>query len=126
MKGGGGALDRTIAIQRAVYSQSASGEPVPTWVTLSTRPASLQPITGSERFAKQQIIGNATVAFVVRWAEIIADITPIDRVIYPASALVKSPSDPAANSVYDIQFVEEIGRREGLRIFSVVRQDERD
>jgi head-tail adaptor len=126
MKGGGGALDRMVGIQRAFNMQTPSGEPQPTWVTISIRPASLQALTGSERFAKEQIIGNEQVAFVVRWASIIADITPLDRVIYPASGLLNSPADPLRNTVYDIQYVEEVGRREGIRIVALVRQDERD
>jgi head-tail adaptor len=120
----GGTLDRMVAIQRAVIVQSQSGEPVPTWVTLSTRPASMQPITGSERFATEQLVANAQVAFVVRWAAVIADLTPIDRIIYPASALADSPSNPPNNTIHDIFVVQEIGRRQALRIFTIVRQDE--
>jgi head-tail adaptor len=122
----GGTLDRMVAIQRAVNVQTPSGEPQPTWVTISTRPASLLALTGSERFAKEQIIGNEQVAFTVRWSSAIADLTPLDRIIYPASGLLNSPADPPRNSVYDIQYVEEVGRREALKIFAIVRQDERD
>lgn len=121
----GGTLDKTVAIQRAVFTQSPSGEPQPAWVTLSTRPAMLDSgMTGTERLATEQVVAKAQVAFTVRWSDTIADITPLDRIIYPASALANSPADPMGSKVYDIIMVQEIGRREQLRIFASVRQDE--
>jgi head-tail adaptor len=114
-----------VAIQRAVINQSPSGEPQPTWVTLSTRPAALDNgMTGTERLATEQVVAKAQVAFTVRWASVLADLTPLDRIIYPASVLANSPADPLHSKIYDIIMVQEIGRREQLRIFATVRQDE--
>jgi len=118
----GGTLDRMVVIQRATVTQSPSGEPHETWVTLSTRPASIAPVQGDERFTGEQFVARGQFAFTVRWASVIADLTPLDRVVYPASA--NSPPDPAGNKIYDIITVQEVGRREGLRIITAVRQDE--
>jgi head-tail adaptor len=120
----GGTLDRTVAIQRATVTQSPSGEIREAWATLSTRPASVAPVTGEERFTSEQLIAKAQFSFTVRWAQVLADLTPLDRIIYPASALANSPADPLGNKIYDIIAVQEIGRREALRIIATVRQDE--
>jgi head-tail adaptor len=121
----GGTLDRSVAIQRATFTQSPSGEPQSAWVTISTRPAMLDSgMTGTERLATEQVVAKAQVAFTIRWATVVADITPLDRIIYPASVLANSPADPLHSKIYDIIMVQEIGRREQLRIFATVRQDE--
>jgi head-tail adaptor len=113
-----------VAIQRAMVTQSPSGEEHASWVTLSTRPAALDNgITGTERLATEQVVAKAQVAFTVRWAQSIADVSPLDRIIYPAS-VANSPADLVGNKIYDILMVQEIGRREQLRIFAAVRQDE--
>ena len=123
----GGQLDRRIAIQRVTVTQSPSGEERETWETLSIRPARYQAVSGDERFLGQQYVARGQFAFTVRWASIIADVSPLDRVIYPASVLDDSPAaEPTGNKIYDIITVQEVGRREALRIVTAVRQDERN
>lgn len=119
----GGTLDRRIAIQRVTVTQSPSGEEQETWATLSTRPARYEFLAGDERFAADQFVARGQVAFTVRWASAIADVSPLDRIIYPASALNDSPAAPLQNKTYDIIAVQEIGRHEALRIITAVRQD---
>src|SRR5262245_56170577 len=119
----GGTLDRKIAIQRMTSTQSPSGEVIEAWQTLSTRPASMQSLTGDERFSNDKYVARAQVAFTVRWAQALADLSPLDRIIYPAEATANSPADPLTNKIYDIVVVQEVGRREALRILTVVQQD---
>jgi head-tail adaptor len=119
----GGTLDRMIAIQRVTVTQSPSGEERETWATLSTRPAKYEPLPGEERFISQQYVAKGQVAFTVRWSTAIADLSPLDRIIYPASALANSPTEPLNNKIYEIMAVQEIGLHEALRILTAVRQD---
>src|SRR5262245_33177480 len=118
----GGEFDRRIEIQRVTVTQSPSGEEREEWATLSIRPARYEALPGDERFISQQYIAKGQVAFLIRWAEIVADVSPLDRIIYPASA---ANSPPPNNKIFDIITVQEVGRREGLRILAASRQDER-
>lgn len=120
----GGTLDRRIAIQRVTTTQSPSGEEIESWATLSTRPARYEPLQGDERFAADQFVARNQVAFTTRWSATVADVSPLDRIIYPARALDNSPTDPLKNKIYDIIAVQEVGRQEALRIITAVRQDE--
>lgn len=120
----GGKLDRWIVIQHRTVTQSPSGEEIEGWVLLSKRPASLDMLTGAERYAGQQMVAKAQFAFIVRWSNEVADVSPLDRIIYPASVVANSPSEPARNKIYDIFAVEPIGRNEALKLLATVRQDE--
>jgi head-tail adaptor len=111
-------------IQRATVTQSPSGEEILTWTDLPSRPAQYQPLSGVERFQAEHLIAKSQVAFTIRWSTTVADVTPLDRIIYPSSALADSPSEPKRNTIYDIFAVEEIGRRDWLKLLAVVRQDE--
>ena len=92
--------------------------------TLSKRPAFLEPLTGYERFTTEQLVAKEQVAFTIRWAQIVDDVSPLDRIVCPASALVNSPTEPQRNKIYDILMIHPIGRNEGLKILAAVRQDE--
>ena len=120
----GGQLDRHIVIQHGIVTQSPSGEPITTWVNLPSRPARYEPMTGAERYQSEQLVAKQQVSFTIRWSSAVANITPLDRIIYPASELNDSPSEPSRNTIYDIFAVEEVGRRQGLKLHAVVRQDE--
>lgn len=106
----GGKLDRTIIIQRRTLSYANDGEPIEAWTTISTRPASISPLQGDERFTGEQLVAKDQVEFITRWAQLISDLSPLDRVVYPSS------DSPAERQIYDVIQVSEIGRREGLRI----------
>lgn len=106
-----GNLDRRIIIQRRTVTQSDSGEATETWATLSERPASMTPLDGDERFGGEQLVAAEQVEFVTRWALVLSNLTPLDRVVYPSSA-----SPVGETEIYDIIQASEIGRREGVRI----------
>lgn len=119
-----GLLDRFVTIQYKTITYSDSGEPVETWVDeLSRWPASVRPIPGDERFAGEQWVARQQTEFRIRWAEAVAALSPLDRIIYPAPALDVSEGEPAGITVYDIMDVSEIGRREGLLIKAARRTD---
>lgn len=115
-----GRLDRRILIQRHGVTYSDSGEPIETWTDLTEeQPASINPVRGEERFAGEQWQAKEQVEFRVHWFEAIAQLSPLDRIIYPAA----SGDSPDERQIYDVMAVHEIGRREGMRIMAARRSD---
>ena len=118
-----GQLDRKITIQRQVTTQDDAGQEIAYWSPLASRlSASATPVSGDERFAASQFVGKRVIEFRIRYSTALADVNPLDRIIYPAMA-DESPPEPAENEIFDIQDVREIGRREGLQIFAVSRSE---
>jgi head-tail adaptor len=116
-----GRLDRRIVLERKTVTQAASGEPIETWSKLAERWASVAPAQGVERFSDPQLAARQETEFRVRWSTAIADLSPLDRIVYPAVDAGASPMPET--SLYDIRAVHEIGRREGLRIVAERRPD---
>ncbi len=116
-----GRLDRRIDIQRGTPTASASGEPQFAWINIVSRlPASIAPVQGSERLETPQITASEQVEFRIRYSMEVSDLSPKDRIIYPA---VNGSEDIPNRSIYDVAAVNEIGRREGLRIIALRRAD---
>jgi head-tail adaptor len=109
-----GTLDIRIALQRKTISYSSSGVPVETWATLVQRWASINPLTGDERNAAQQWIAREQTQFTLRWSSEIADLSPLDQLIYPASDAANSPVP--SRSTFDIISVHEVGRNDKIVI----------
>lgn len=119
-----GTLDRRITIQRKSVTYSDSGEPQETWAALvSRRPAGVRPVDGDERFSGEQYVARQQTEFSVRWSATISDLTPLDRVVYPADDAGSSPE--VTGSIYDVMAVHEIGRHEMLRILAARQTDVR-
>lgn len=119
-----GRLDRRVALQRRTLTYSAAGDPIETWSDLAAdRSASVAPLSGDERFSGEQFVAREQVEFRVRWSAAIADLSPQDRVVYPASDAGDSPVP--TRSLYDIITVHEIGRHEGLAIRAARQADVR-
>jgi head-tail adaptor len=117
-----GRLDRFIDIQSQTATTSDSGEQILTWENfVSRRAASITPVQGSERFINPQVAAQDQIEFRIRYFADVADLSPRDRIIYPAAD--GSPGDPDPRHVYNILAVNEIGRREGLRIVAVRHAD---
>jgi head-tail adaptor len=120
-----GRLDRLITIQRKTYTESPSGEPLESWSTIvARRPASIwTPQSGQESFSEPQMVAREKVEWLVRWSNDVADLSPLDRLVYPALA-DESPDDvPDERNIYDVIAVHEYKRREGLRIVTARRAD---
>ena len=119
-----GRLDQLITIQRKSVTASDSGDPVESWNTIvGRRAASVGAVRGEERFVAPQIVAQAQLEFRIRWSANVADLAPRDRIVYPALS-EDSPEDvPDTTRIYDVQQVNEIGRREGLQIIALQRTD---
>ena len=122
-----GKLDRKITIQRKSVTVSDSGDPVETWANLAVRrSASIWPFRGSEGFAPPQTTAYEQIEFRVRYSADVADLTPKDRILYPAltdAQAADSGYEIPARSIHDVLAVHEINRREGLKIITQRRAD---
>ena len=116
-----GLLDRKITIQRVQVDRSPSGDVLETWWDLATRWAEYKPVVGTERAGGVQPGAEQQVEFRVRWDQGLVDVSPLDRVAYPASAATNSPTQ--IKYIYDIVAVHEMGRQEGLRIVASRKPD---
>src|SRR5262245_59692500 len=113
-----GQLDRLIDIQSKTTTSSGSGEQIETWIDLvAWRPASMRALRANERIGDPQATAMEEIEFRIRWSPPLADLSPLDRIIYP------SGKPALGRNVYDILAVHEIGRREGLQILTKRRTD---
>lgn len=120
----GGRLDRRIDVERRTITQDEFGQETETWAKLAERrAASVSPVQGDERFTAQQFVAKQQVEFRIRWANSVADVNPLDRIVYPLDASESPAQPPAEHQLYDIIEVSEIGRREGLRIIAARRAE---
>ena len=112
-------MDRLIDIERQGGGLDGYGQPLDGgWSKLiERRPAAYRTVNGDERFTADQFIAKQQVEFRILWSQDVADLSPLDRIVYPASAT------PAASDVYDIMSVTELGRREGLSIMAARRAE---
>jgi SPP1 family predicted phage head-tail adaptor len=119
-----GRLDRRIDIQRKTATQDEFGQEVEAWGDLTAEPewASVSALRGEERFTADQFVAREQVEFRVRWSQALADVNPLDRILYPPASA--SPADPDPSTVYDIMAVHELGRRQGLRILAARRAEQ--
>lgn len=113
-------LDRKIDIERKTVTQDEFGEEVELWDKLAFRlSASVSPVRGEERFTSEQSVARQ-VEFRVRYSAEVADLSLLDRIVYPPFSSDASPvPTPPDEQVYDIIEVHELGRKgrkEGLRI----------
>ncbi len=122
-----GSFDRRVTIQRKTVTLSGSGDTVETLANLVVRrPASMWPLNGDERFASPQEIASEQVEFRVRYSTNLSDLTPLDRVIYPALTTAQAADAGyviPTRSIYDVLAASEMGRREGIKIITRRRAD---
>lgn len=106
-----GDLNRRISLQRFSHAvDPASGERVKTWATIETVWASRRRASARETLASAELAAVVSDIFEIRWAVAWSDLNPKDRLVFEGRA-------------YEIASVDEIGRREGLRIGAVARAD---
>lgn len=106
-----GELDRRIDIQQAVISKNELNESVPTWISLGTVWAKKTDVSDGERSRASEVAAQITTRFLIRWSIAMSEVNPKDRVIF-------------GGRTYDIFFVKEIGRREGIEISAAARSDQ--
>jgi len=97
-----GKLDRRVTIESVTLAADGYGGQVETWALLATVWAQVVPLTGRELFQAQQVNAEAEARFRIRWR---SDVTPKMR--------IKHDGD-----TYEVLYVAEIGRREGLDIMT--------
>lgn len=102
-----GRLDRHITLQRKTVAENSYGEPVETWKDLGTAWAEYLPVRGAERYASMQTVGEIEIKWRIRYRP---GLTPIDRIVYKGR-------------MHDVAGVIEIGRREGLEIYTKGRAE---
>ena len=102
-----GKLDRRITIQRATTIANARNEPIESWSDLATVWAQQRPNRGQERFAAQEIAGQAVMTFHIRYR---ADLKTTDRILY-------------SGKLWNILDIREIGRRVVTEIDVVARAE---
>lgn len=105
-----GKLDRRIRLERAVVTTNDFGEEVQSWIHLAEVWASRRRASARETLAAAEVSAEVTDVFEIRYAAAWSDINPKDRLIFE-------------DRVYDIAMVDEIGRREGLRIGASARAE---
>jgi SPP1 family predicted phage head-tail adaptor len=109
-----GQRDRVITIQQrsATDAVGSSGMPVETWTTLVDMWAQKREMTGSETYKSSQWSAKADLVFEVNYRPDmdpeIVNVAKVRRLLY-------------RGRVHDITYVEEIGRREGLKIYTLVK-----
>lgn len=102
-----GQLDRRITIQQFATSPDSFGQPIETWTDVAVVWAQITAESGGESYAAEQRTAKQVVTFTVRYR---AGIRPKShRVVYDGE-------------IYDVENVEEIGRREGLAIKAYARE----
>jgi head-tail adaptor len=117
-----GPLDRRVIVQRVTRSLGDDGGPIETWAAVGpARWARRRPVSGEERFTTEQLAAKEQVEFQLRWSSDLAALQPLDQIIEPASDASFSPVP--TRSIYDIVAVQEVGRREGLRVVTARRAD---
>lgn len=103
-------LDRRVTFERSFETRDELGAVVSTWVTLATVWASRRRASARETLAAAEVAAAITDIFECRYANAWGDLSPVDRLVFD-------------NRSYDIVSVEEIGRREGLRINAIARAE---
>lgn len=83
-----GRLRHRVAIQRRTGAESGFGEPTDTWTDLATVSAGVEPISGREYFAAQQVQSEVTHRVTIRY---LAGVTPKDRIVWtdPATGVAR-------------------------------------
>lgn len=123
-----GRLDKVITIQRKTVTRSDSGEPVETWTTLIARRAAgiWTPRSGAETFSEAHLVAREKAEWIIRKSSNVADLSPLDRVIYPALSANSPEEEPLERNIYDIVAApeaHEFGRNVALRLVTARRPD---
>jgi len=82
------------------------------WANYIERRAQVLPVRGEERFSGAQWAAKEQVEFFIRWDPDVANVSPLDRVIYPTNEPVTEAQ------IYEVMAVHEIDRHDGLRIMT--------
>jgi SPP1 family predicted phage head-tail adaptor len=99
-----GKMDSRITIQTLVESADAIGYLAQSWTDLATVWADVTPVSGTEVVRSERKVASRSARFYIRYR---SDITPKHRISYDGE-------------FYEIRYLREVGRSEGLEILGEV------
>lgn len=102
-----GRLDRRIVIESNASTLGATGQSLNGWSTLATVWANKRDVSGTETNRGGEEVARGSTVFTIRFR---SDVGPKERITY-------------SGSTYDINFTEEMGRTEYLKIHTERRTD---
>ncbi|WP_292077565.1 MULTISPECIES: phage head closure protein [Brevundimonas] len=105
-----GELDRRVTLQRAVITRDDYNNEVSTWGDLASVWAKYEPVSDGEKFRAGERASEIGARFTIRYSSQVSDLTPKDQLVF-------------SGRTYAITRVKEIGRRFGLEITVVGRDD---
>lgn len=105
-----GPLDRRVTLRRATVTTNDFGEEVQSWADIGTVWAARAEVSNRERFAAQEIGAELVARYRIRWSQLVADVSPLDRIV-------------AGGREHNITGVALIGRNEGLEITAATRAE---
>jgi len=76
-----GSLDRRVRFDRAMATQSVSGQATVTWVPLATVWAARRDVSDGERFRDDQHLSDRVTRFTLRYSPVTRGITAKDRLV---------------------------------------------
>lgn len=119
-----GKLDRLISIIEATDSISDFGDAVQSWSVVSHRVwARVAPLSGDERQSNPQLVANQSHEFTIRYSTLVADIGPLQRIVYPALAAGALAPETLGRNIFQIVSTDMVGNKEGIRIRAFARAD---
>ena len=111
-----GALDREVTIQQ--QTEATSGFPTETWTELESGVwMSKQDMRGNERFRAAQLSANFDTRWELQWRD---DMDP-DYLDVPKTRRLSY-----RGRIYDIVAAVELGRREGIALFTIANTEPGD
>jgi len=103
-----GHMDRRIALQSTTLTTNDYGQRVASWATYATVWASIKYKRGSEKVTDDQVGSTQTVDFTIRYSTDVSGVKASHRLVYNSQN-------------YEILYVQEIGRKEGLILVCELR-----
>jgi len=103
-----GHMDRRIALQSTTLTTNDYGQRVASWATYATVWASIKYKGGSEKVTDDQVGSTQTVDFTIRYSTDVSGVKASHRLVYNSQN-------------YEILYVQEIGRKEGLILVCELR-----
>ena len=101
-------MDRRIALQSTTLTTNDYGQRVASWATYATVWASIKYKAGSEKVTDDQVGSTQTVDFTIRYSTDVSGVKASHRLVYNSQN-------------YEILYVQEIGRKEGLILVCELR-----
>jgi SPP1 family predicted phage head-tail adaptor len=105
-----GDMDRRVVIQSRTDAIDGLGQPVPTWTTLATVWAALEPGRGREFFAASGIVAETPMMFRIRWR---TDVTTTCRIQYAGATYTIDAVEDFADLHVETRIYARAGVNEG-------------